>query len=329
MFNAALLPPRLFCTDRYPLSGRINYYSRPQYLLDLVEVLDGSRELAWLKQSCFGRLFDLPVRRSSLSGKLVHQFLCRSLVTQKKEELWFVFGGHPIRFSLREFGLITGLYCGPYRCEETLDNMKNPPDPEGTSQTVAEAQNPPDAEDPNSPPPYFKTLIGPKKSYTIKSIVDMLKLDKRMPEEERMGYERRLRLALLVIVDGILVCDTSTVRATYEVVGMLKNLDTFVKYPWGRKSFSKTLEMVKVGVGQVESVEELVERLSQSHAATHGFTLAIQLLILEAVPLLEKYLPDPKDELTLSDRNVLELTFLKCYHNSNILETELDPSVSE
>ncbi|XP_020872295.1 uncharacterized protein LOC9298802 [Arabidopsis lyrata subsp. lyrata] len=207
--------------------------------------------------------------------------------------------------------------------------MKNPPDPEGTSQTVAEAQNPPDAEDPNSPPPYFKTLIGPKKSYTIKSIVDMLKLDKRMPEEEKMGYERRLRLALLVIVDGILVCDTSTVRATYEVVGMLKNLDIFVKYPWGRKSFSKTLEMVKVGVGQVESVEELVERLSQSHAATHGFTLAIQLLILEAVPLLEKYLPDPKDELTLSDRIVLELTFLKCYHNSNILETELDPSVSE
>ncbi|CAL9224880.1 unnamed protein product, partial [Arabidopsis halleri] len=49
--------------------------------------------------------------------------------------------------------------------------MKNPPDPEGTSQPVAEAQNPPDAEDPNSPPPYFKTLIGPKNSYTIKSIL--------------------------------------------------------------------------------------------------------------------------------------------------------------
>lgn len=301
-----LLPRRLFATDRYPHTGRINSYSKPEYLIDIVEVLDGSLEFEWLKASCFGRLFRLPVRKSSLSGKLVHQLLCRSLVTSKKHEMWFVFGGHPIRFSLREFAILTGLNCGTYPSEEEIRKMQT------TSSGHRE---------------YFHTLIGPKRSYSIRDIVGILRDDKLLPVSKRMAGDRRLRLALIVIVEGILVCDSSNVKASMEVAEMLKDLDSFVKYPWGRKSFELTLEMVKVGK-KVENKVALADKLSQSHTATHGFTLALQLLVLHAIPLLEQFLPDLLDENTFTHRSIIQLTKLKTFHNANILRTEMDPNVS-
>lgn len=87
-----LLHERVFATDRYPQKGRINSYSKPEYLLDIVDVLHGSRQFEVLKNSPFGPLLNLPLRKSSLSGKLVHNILCRSLHTQKVHEIWFVFG---------------------------------------------------------------------------------------------------------------------------------------------------------------------------------------------------------------------------------------------
>lgn len=142
-----------------------------------------------------------------------------------------------------------------------------------------------------------------------------------------MSGERRLRLALIVIVEGILVCNSSAVKASKKVGEMLKDVDSFVKYPWGRKSFKRSLEMVKLGAYN-QSVFFLVDKLCQSHTATHGFILSFQLLALHAIPLLQRYLPDLNDEQTFTDRSVLQLTQLKTFHNSNILQTENDPNVS-
>ena len=108
------LPKRLYAIDCYPPCGRINAYSKPEYLLDLVKILDGTRELNYLSVSCFGPLFQLSVRKCSFSGKLVHQMLCRGLYTGKKYKLWFIFADQPFRFSLRELTILTGLNCRPY-----------------------------------------------------------------------------------------------------------------------------------------------------------------------------------------------------------------------
>ncbi|CAL9224989.1 unnamed protein product [Arabidopsis halleri] len=203
-FSPDLLPPWLFATDQYPLKGPINSYSRPEYLLDLVEVA--------------------------------------------------------------------------------------------------------------------------KKSYSIMEIVNMVHRDKKLPRREMMSGERRLRLTLIVIVEEILVSNSSKVKASKKVAEMVKDVETFVTYPWGRKSFKKTLEMVKLG-DYNQSVANFTDKLSQSYTATHGFTLSFQLLALHIIPLLERYFPDLKDEQTFTDRSVLQLTQLKTYHNSNIFQTKNDPHV--
>jgi len=81
-FNRERLPKKLYATDCYPLNRRINTYSKPKYLIYLVDILDGTKELNYICASCFSPLFQLQVRKCSFTGKLVHQMLCRGL------ELW-------------------------------------------------------------------------------------------------------------------------------------------------------------------------------------------------------------------------------------------------
>lgn len=134
---------------------------------------------------------------------------------------------------------------------------------------------------------------------------------------------KKLRLALIVIVEGILICNSQPVRASPEVVEMVRDLDSFFSYPWGRESFLLTMRMVKV-----ETLDELVDKLVQSHAATHGFILALQLFVLHSIPMLEQILPDSDDEQTFTTRSLVHLTALKTFHNENILQVENHPEVS-
>lgn len=304
--NRDKLPKRLYATDCYPPLGRINAYSKPEYLLDLVEILEGTKELNYLRASCFGPLFQLPVRKCSFSGKLVHQMLCRGVYTRKKHELWFIFAGQPFRFSLREFAILTGLDCRPYSSPAAV--LK--------SQRECTKKH-----------PYWNILIGEDHpGVLIKDIVDWLRKDKMKPKKEKMDDWRRLRLALIVIVEGVLLCSSQPVRASLQVVEMVQHLESFEAFPWGRESFLLTMRMVKVSQ-KVNSLSALIAKFNQSHSSTHGFPLVFQLLMLKAIPVFERYLLQPDDTQTIIDGSITSLPPLKTFHNSNIMETELIPGV--
>ncbi|ESQ28868.1 hypothetical protein EUTSA_v10019486mg, partial [Eutrema salsugineum] len=57
----------------------------------------------------FGPVLSIIENDMGYSGRLIHSFLYKELITDKKHELWFVFAGRPLRFSLQEFHAITGL----------------------------------------------------------------------------------------------------------------------------------------------------------------------------------------------------------------------------
>ncbi|XP_024010338.1 uncharacterized protein LOC112085362 [Eutrema salsugineum] len=107
------LPKRVLGDGCYPVGARLNIYSKANVIGLLVEALKGTEDLEKLLHSQFGKLFHLPVARCCNSAKLVHALLSRQLVTTKKHEIWFLFGGQPLRYSIREFKEITGLNCNP------------------------------------------------------------------------------------------------------------------------------------------------------------------------------------------------------------------------
>lgn len=67
----------------------------------------------------------------------------------------------------------------------------------------------------------WKKLIGDDNKATLGDVSEMLMLSPNMP-----GW-RKLRLALLLIVDGVLIANTQTHRPTPKYVRLLEDLESF------------------------------------------------------------------------------------------------------
>ena len=72
--------------------------------------------------SQLGHFIDWP-QKWDFSGQLVHYVLQRKLKTSKTQEIWFAVGGKPIRFSLKEFALTSGLKTGRRPSESDLERV--------------------------------------------------------------------------------------------------------------------------------------------------------------------------------------------------------------
>ncbi|CAG7895522.1 unnamed protein product [Brassica rapa] len=244
------LPPRLFATDRFP-TKRLNIYSSPEILPFLRHVLRDTKEFQIIRESCFGKLFDIPARQCPVSAKLIHSFLTRQLVCLPKNTLWSVFGGNPLRYGLQEFGTVTGLNCASF--------------PEGyhpdTAKPVVAGKD-----------EVWKRLFGKKTMVTIAELCLMLE------EDKKMEHWKKIRIALIIIVDGVLIAHKQQARATPRYVKMLKNLKTFFAFPWGRESF-----------------------LKQDSFRLQSFPLTLQLVAFRAIPQLLSFIPAEPDQRTLMD----------------------------
>lgn len=65
-------------------------------------------EIEALRQSTFGKLI-VKSEKPSFSGSFGQYMITRMLKVSKKHEIWFLFAGKPIKVSLREFAIVTGL----------------------------------------------------------------------------------------------------------------------------------------------------------------------------------------------------------------------------
>ncbi|CAF2045810.1 unnamed protein product [Brassica napus] len=106
------LPLRLALPElRYPIGSEpektisINQHSIVAYIKTVKEIL-GNDEGTFL-----GPVIKLGERSLKLSAKIVHAVLTKSIKTVKRHETWFHFGAQPMRFSIREFHMVTGLKC--------------------------------------------------------------------------------------------------------------------------------------------------------------------------------------------------------------------------
>ncbi|KAL0875598.1 hypothetical protein Bca101_025303 [Brassica carinata] len=226
----------------------------------------------------------------------------------------------PLRFSLEEFGTITGLNCGAF------PEWYEAPDP---NQKVSKKQKGAHKD------AMWKKLIGKYNNITIADLADELENDKEIDEW------RRIRLALIIIVDGVLIASQQIHRPTPRYVKMLKDVDAFLEFPWGRESFLHTVRCMKPpkfekGKPVEDPVGMLVQKLKQESFRLTGFPLALQLLAFKAILMLQSKIPAPFNELTimeLTEPNLpnhpsIELdSVLLVEHNPSLLVTPFIPIV--
>lgn len=170
-----MLPPRMIAAGQKPFGHRVNVYQRMAIIHELKESLSES-EIDFIRNSSLGSLLALS-NKPAWSGGFGLFLMSRQLEGHKENEMWVLFAGTPIRFSIREFKIVNGLHCGKYS-----DTEKNGQQTKKSKDDL-----------------YYKKLFGEEENVTIKR---MLMLLKRRPTTDR---DIRLCYACLALVDGILV----------------------------------------------------------------------------------------------------------------------------
>lgn len=190
--------------------------------------------------------------------------------------MWTVFGGQPLRFSLSEFGAVTGLPCGEF--PEDYDPSLEPSPRSGETT-------------------YWSELIGADMQATLGDVSELLR------NLDSSQSDRRIRLAYLLIVDGVLIASHQSPRPTFKYVEMLKDLPKFLAFPWGRESFLKTISSVRPvkklplnnTAKKMKSEDPILvftQQLQQQTICLKGFPLALQLLAFRNISGLVNIIPD-------------------------------------
>ncbi|XP_013694764.1 uncharacterized protein LOC106398801 [Brassica napus] len=166
----------------------------------------------------------------------------------------------------------------------------------------------------------FNTTVG---DITVAQVPEMLR-------NPFLASWKRLRLALIALVDGVLWCTNKTLKLTPKYVKMLTDVPSFLNYPWGRLSFVYTLSCFlppPVSKDIPDPQHELRIRLSQQTTACYGFPLALHLLAFEAVPQLLARIPDAANTATFLEVPSACATTVVILKTKDIVDVEAEPDV--
>ncbi|KAG7594751.1 hypothetical protein ISN45_Aa01g034860 [Arabidopsis thaliana x Arabidopsis arenosa] len=204
-----VLPKRIFKHGTEPVGlERINMCSSLK-LVGLVKDLLGS-DFEKLEKSFLSTIIKLGQDKTvTFSGKLVNYLLQRRIIT-KEEELWFTFGEQPMRFSLREFFLTTGLPCSVVG---------------GTSNKKGDRKK--------------KTYSWMKDGIKLKELIRILKNRKGT-----MKPDEKVRIGAIILVEGILLAQHADLKIPVVRLLRAKDFEEYCSYPWGKCVYDTLVKSV-------------------------------------------------------------------------------------
>ena len=109
-YDDFLLKPK----DKWITKSTTNVYCNLNGLPDIVKVLRKVGDLAAFRRTCFGHLIDIP-KDLTFSAGVLHNLLLRQVHVPDvtgQNEFHFSVGGKLLKFTQREFCLVTGLQIG-------------------------------------------------------------------------------------------------------------------------------------------------------------------------------------------------------------------------
>uniref|UniRef100_A0A0D3E8M1 DUF1985 domain-containing protein n=1 Tax=Brassica oleracea var. oleracea TaxID=109376 RepID=A0A0D3E8M1_BRAOL len=132
----------------------------------------------------------------TFSVMFLQYIISRQLVTEKELELWWFYVGNPIRYAIKDFALVTGLNCGERGLLDGDANERGIGRGKGTAKARASTS-------------IWDELFCGEVKPTVGWIMDRL-----FRGEKYKDPLTRLRLSLLVLVEGILcpTCGTTNIR---------------------------------------------------------------------------------------------------------------------
>ncbi|XP_033131359.1 uncharacterized protein LOC117129050 [Brassica rapa] len=207
------LPGRVYEAVETPDNPKaIIHHSKIDYIEKVEDIL-GKEEFSFIENSHIGSILKLVKRnRVQFSEELFHFLMQRRVLTQG-EDLWFTFSDQPMRFSLREFHLTTGL-----RCEE--------------DQTITE--------------PLFKIMkkpyiwmLGKIDKFTVRTLYEMFKKKARsMPTLERLS------LGTAILTEAVIMAENPSSKIPRDRLQRYMNYRSH-KIAWGKTAYRILMRSVK------------------------------------------------------------------------------------
>ncbi|CAH2046321.1 unnamed protein product [Thlaspi arvense] len=186
----------------------IDQHSKTSYIEQVKEIL-GEVQFNRIMNSFLGALLRLSSKKMLMSGKMIHVFLTRSLIRKKSNELWFHFGSHPLRFSIREFDMVTGLKCSIW-----------------TPQAAPEAS--------------VYDWDGLKtESHSTEDLID------KMLRAVKDAYDEKFSLGMLVLIESLLFGRYKEYNFPGSFIERTQDMKTLMNYHWGRKAYELLLSSIK------------------------------------------------------------------------------------
>ncbi|KAL0886604.1 hypothetical protein Bca101_010587 [Brassica carinata] len=197
-----------------------------------------------LADPLFAQVMAIYENKLQYSGRVIHTFLCKQLLTAKRHELWFHYARRPLRFSMQEFYAITGL---KYKDEPDLkiDDWKYD---KGF---------------------WSKLLRKKKKKISLQQIRKV-----HLKSCNTWSHVDRLRLVYLCVIAGIVMAKDPKVGIPHKYIKLVMDFDKMRKYPWGLHSFDAL----------VKSIIKCRARVKKNSYVIDGFSYALQIWLMEAIP---------------------------------------------
>ncbi|KAG2328939.1 hypothetical protein Bca52824_000119 [Brassica carinata] len=189
----AALPEMMFADGEEPVGVRVLTYQSSRAMNTILNALQED-EIQYIRASPFGKLVEI-AEKPAFSGRFARFILSRQLKVKKLHEAWFRFAGKPIRFSLREFAIVTGLPCGEL---PEKGNSKRKKHTKGK--------------------PYWPELFGTVEELSVSRAVKMLR--KRSVTDKVV----RQKLACLAIVSSVLLPTNVKMKMLKEYAELLISL---------------------------------------------------------------------------------------------------------
>ena len=220
--------------------ARVNQGSRLSMLNNIDDYVDAS-DWQKLLDSQLGGVVQL-AHSVKFSSQMVHYALQRQLASDKEWETWYRIKGKLRRFSLKEFALVTGLRCSQPTASDMEDDEKA-----------------------------IKDFFGNEKM-TVGDLETELKnsmLVVRSPQ-------RRFKLVLLYIVEGVLLGEEQRKGLRSWIVRLVENVDRFLAFPWGRVIYAATHVSLNGAVKRREAEIKAEDRKKRNGYGLMGYPLSFQ-----------------------------------------------------
>ncbi|KAG2314779.1 hypothetical protein Bca52824_017901 [Brassica carinata] len=239
-----------FASSQYQKSLKLSGKCYIDTAIRNIQMILKKEEVEWfIEHPQFQHFFHIKNRKQKWMRMWL--LVLRSAAVGKKYELWFIVNGVPIRYSLREFRLISGLYCHEY-------------------------------------PPNHERLGGTTfmNKYFEEKMVTYADLEKQMSAMKSKLSEDRKKMAALYFLASILVGGrksgegASPVDSFFQTV--VDDLDACLTFPCGWYAFENNLN-------DVSSFLEKCNGVVPTSWIFTSFPIPLELLAFEAIPSLRNH----------------------------------------